>query len=98
MSNPTKYPKFRALISNPDLSPRQVARKVCDQMANRLSGVGLDDLPDTAGLCNEVDEMESTVANWGIERNPSDEQIKALYDWAKEAVTNLLSEEGFEVE
>lgn len=94
----TKYPKFRTILSNADFSPRDVARKICDIKAQSLCGLILDDLPDMAGLCNEVDEMELTIANWGVERNPSDEQIKAIYDWAKEAVENLLEEEGFDGE
>ena len=98
MNNPTKYPKYRLLLSNADLSPRAIARRMCDQMANRLCGLSLDDLPDTSALADEVDEMESTIANWGSERNPSDEQIKALYAWAKDAVSNLLAEEGLEME
>ena len=94
----TKFPKFRLLLADADRSPRAIARILCDQAANRLCGLSLDDLPDTSALCDEVDEMEATIANWGVARNPSDEQIQSIRNWAKDAVRNLLAEEGFEAE
>ena len=94
----TKYPKFRLLLADAERSPRAIARILCDQAANRLCGLSLDDLPDTSALCDEVDEMESTIANWGSARNPSDEQIKSVRSWAEDAVRNLLADEGFEAE
>ena len=94
----TKYPKFReALITS---EPRAIARALVNNQVVSIVGLSLDDLPDTASLCNEVDEMESQIVSWG--GNPTDEQIASLRATAKDVARQVVSEEmedmGFDSE
>lgn len=94
----TKYPKFRnALLTS---EPRKVARALVNNQVVSIVGLTLDDLPDTAMLCNFVDEMESEINSWG--GNPTDEQIASIKSHAKEVARCVVSEEmedmGFDSE
>lgn len=94
----TKYPKFReALVTS---EPRAIARALVNNQVVSIVGLSLDDLPDTASLCNEVDEMESQIKSWA--GNPTDEQIASLRATAKEVARQVVSEEmedmGFDSE
>ena len=94
----TKYPKFReALLTS---EPRAVARALVNNQVVSIVGLSLDDLPDTASLCNEVDEMESQIVSGG--GNPTDEQIASLRAAAKDVARQVVSEEmedmGFDSE
>jgi hypothetical protein len=94
----TKYPKFRAALTSTE--PREIARALINNQVTSIVGLSLDDLPDTASLCNEVDEMESQIQSWG--GNPTDEQIADLKRTAKEVARMVVSEEmedmGFDSE
>ena len=94
----TKYPKFRTALLNTE--PRALARAVVNGEVVSLVGLSLDDLPDTASLCNEVDEMESEIVSWN--GNPTDEQISRLKSSAREVARMVVSEEmedmGFDSE
>jgi hypothetical protein len=94
----TKYPKFReALLTS---EPRAIARALVNNQVVSIVGLSLDDLPDTASLCNEVDEMESEITSWA--GNPTDEQIASLRATAKQVAQQVVSEEmedmGFDPE
>ena len=94
----TKYPKFRnALLTS---KPRAIARALVNGQVVSLVGLSLDDLSDTASLCNEVDEMEAEIQSWG--GNPTDEQISRLQSTAKQVAQQFVSEEmedmGFDSE
>lgn len=94
----TKYPKFRETLLTSE--PRAIARALVNNQVSAIVGLSLDDLPDTASLCNEVDEMESQIKSWA--GNPTDEQIISLRDTAKSVAKQFVSEEmeemGFDSE
>jgi hypothetical protein len=94
----TKYPKFRTALLTSE--PRVLARALINSQVVSIVGLSLDDLPDTASLCNEVDEMESQIKSW--EGNPSDDQIASLKRNAKDVARMAVSEEmedmGFDSE
>lgn len=94
----TKYPKFRNALATS--TPRKVARALINNQVVAIVGLTLDDLPDTASLCNFVDEMEHEINGW--KGNPTDEDIAAMKAHAKEVARCILSDEasdmGFDIE
>ena len=93
--NNTKFPKFRNYIANLDRSPRDIALAVCNKASRKVLGLSMDDLPETFAIAKGVDEMEATIANWGIPRNPSERQIVRLYEMGLEVVQDIAVAEGF---
>jgi len=91
----TKYPKFRKKIA--ELSPeemRNYALAIVNKYCESIACLSASDLPDTAVVCNTVDEMESIMISYKTQEF-TDADILSLHNMAKDAVVAMLEDEGF---
>jgi hypothetical protein len=68
---------------------RKAARALVNLKINKMSGLSLSELPDTAELCNIVDEVEEMIASDGYDE---DNEIK-ISNYLNEQITNEFIEE-----
>jgi len=78
----TRYPKWRGAfdkVKSGEVTARQFAIRRVDLALQRLpemmGALGLNDLPDSAWLAEEVDNLEEKVKSW-INKTPTDLQIE----------------------
>jgi len=75
MSKKTVSEKLPSLIKK--YGARKAARTIVNAQVFAVSGMGLDSLPDTAEICNMVDEIEGIIES-EISSNVIDEVLEIL--------------------
>jgi hypothetical protein len=70
------------------MNARNKARKMINAQVYAIVGLSLDDLPDTALLCDHIDTLEEM-----IEEADSMTPMSELLDYAQEAAMEFLEED-----
>jgi hypothetical protein len=71
------------------MTARQKARRMINSAVYAIVGLSLNDLPDTALLCDHIDTLEEMIEE-ADETTPTSE----LLNYAQEAAMEFLEEEG----